>query len=51
MYREDIIGALRIVARAGGESDAASESYQDADIFSAMPLDRARDNLSHYVSA
>jgi hypothetical protein len=36
-YREDIIGALRIVAR--GESDSASGVYQDTDIFSTVPLD------------
>lgn len=57
-YREDIIGALRTVAR--GESDAASGVYPDTDIFSTVPLDRIRQstqvaeddsNLSSYISA
>ncbi|KAI0594917.1 hypothetical protein F4775DRAFT_571898 [Biscogniauxia sp. FL1348] len=57
-YREDIIGALRIVAR--GESDAASGVYQDTDIFSTVPLDSIHrppqvteddSDLSNYISA
>ncbi|KAI0449454.1 hypothetical protein F5B21DRAFT_509141 [Xylaria acuta] len=57
-YREDIIGALRIVAR--GESDTASGVYQDTDIFSTVPLDNMHlpsqvteddGNLSNYISA
>jgi hypothetical protein len=57
-YREDIIGALRIVGR--GESDAASGVYQDTDIFSTVPLDNMHRpsqvteddrNLSNYISA
>ncbi|UKZ79044.1 hypothetical protein TrVFT333_006795 [Trichoderma virens FT-333] len=58
-YREDIIGALRTVAR--GESDAASGVYYpDTDIFSTVPLDGVHQptqvteddsNLSSYISA
>lgn len=57
-YREDIIGALRTVAR--GEIDAASTIYPDTDIFSTLPLDRIHQatqvteddgNLSSYISA
>lgn len=57
-YREDVIGALRIVAR--GESDAASGGYQDTDIFSTAPLDNIHQpsqvteddsNLSNDISA
>lgn len=56
-YREDIIRALRIVAR--GESDAGSGVYQDTDIFSTLPLDSIHQpsqvteddsNLSSYIS-
>lgn len=57
-YREDIIGALRTVARS--ESDAASGVYPDTDIFSTVPLDGIHQltqvteddsNLSSYISA
>jgi hypothetical protein len=57
-YREDIIGALRTVAR--GESDAASGIYTDTDIFSTVPLDRIHQttqvteddsDLNSYISA
>ncbi|KAK0743081.1 hypothetical protein B0T18DRAFT_330457 [Schizothecium vesticola] len=57
-YREDIIGALRIVAH--GESDAASGVYQDTDIFSTVPLHsihrpsqvtEADGNIGSYISA
>ncbi|KAL7786380.1 hypothetical protein V8C37DRAFT_405356 [Trichoderma ceciliae] len=57
-YREDIIGALRTVAR--GESDAASGVYPDTDIFSTVPLDKIHQptqvteddsHLSSYISA
>jgi hypothetical protein len=57
-YREDIIRALRIVAR--GESDTGSGVYQDTDIFSTLPLDSIHQpsqvteddsNLSSYISA
>ncbi|KAI1493431.1 hypothetical protein F5X96DRAFT_621846 [Biscogniauxia mediterranea] len=57
-YREDIIGALRVVAR--GENDTASGIYQDTDIFSTVPLDSTRrpsqiteddSDLSNYISA
>lgn len=57
-YGEDILGALRMVAR--GESDAASGVYQDTDIFSTLPLDSIHrpsqvteddSNLNSYISA
>ncbi|KAL7917303.1 hypothetical protein ACQKWADRAFT_317430 [Trichoderma austrokoningii] len=57
-YREEIIGALRMIAR--GESDATSGIYPDTDIFSTVPLDGVHQttqvtgddgNLSSYISA